>query len=197
MMKYCFSQYILSTWQDGWNGVFTNKLIPSSRSWEIVSLPTCSSGRMKVSCVVPTSGIHIWPIYLSWRKILNLSVSSVSVFWQLSIDISDVLSMSGRMDFSAFIQNPLGPPQCLAEESPWMSPMKLQRKVNAVFWSPLSSCNLQLTLWKVLTDPTRGIMLTWQLIPGTDWMSDLKGRESLKVDTQDRNPIWFSWHCRL
>ena len=45
-------------------------------------LPTGDAGRMKLSCVVPTSVIRIWPIHISWVKILHLSVFSQFVtFW--------------------------------------------------------------------------------------------------------------------
>ena len=54
------NHYILSTWQDDWNGAAANKL----HSWEIGRPPTGGAGRMK----------------LSLRKILHLSVSTVSVF---------------------------------------------------------------------------------------------------------------------
>ena len=53
-----------------------------SQSWEIGSPPTGGAGRMKLSWVVPASVIHIWPIHISWGKILHLCVSTVSVFWQ-------------------------------------------------------------------------------------------------------------------
>ena len=51
--KHYIDQYIFSTWQDDWNGAVANKLHSdmSSQSWEI--------GRMKLSCVVPASVIHI------------------------------------------------------------------------------------------------------------------------------------------
>ena len=55
--------------------------ILSSQSSEIGSPPTGGAGRMKLSCVVPASVIHIWPIHISWGKILHPSVSTVSVFW--------------------------------------------------------------------------------------------------------------------
>ena len=44
---------------------------------EIGRPPTDSAGRMKLSCVVPESVIHIWPIHTSWRKILLLSILTV------------------------------------------------------------------------------------------------------------------------
>ena len=50
--------------------------ILSSQSWEIGSPPTGGAGRMKLSCVVPASVIHIWPIHTSQRMILHLCVSS-------------------------------------------------------------------------------------------------------------------------
>ena len=53
------NQYILSTWQDDWNGVVANKLHLSCRSWEIDSHPTGSARRMNLSCVMPTLVIHI------------------------------------------------------------------------------------------------------------------------------------------
>ena len=58
--------------------------ILSSQSWEIGSPPTGGAGRMKLSCVMPASVIHIWSIRISWGKILHLSVSTVSVFWQFA-----------------------------------------------------------------------------------------------------------------
>ena len=75
--KHLFSQYIFSTWS--WTS-----LILSSQSWEIGSPPTGGAGRMKLSCVVPASVIHIWPIHISWGKIVHLCVSTVSVFWQFA-----------------------------------------------------------------------------------------------------------------
>ena len=56
----------------------------SSQSWEIGSPPTGGAGRMKLSCVVPVSVIHIWPIHISWGKILHLCVSAVNVFWHFA-----------------------------------------------------------------------------------------------------------------
>ena len=38
--------------------------ILSSQSWEIDSPPTGGAGRMKLSCVVPASVIHIGPIHI-------------------------------------------------------------------------------------------------------------------------------------
>ena len=58
--------------------------ILSSQSWEIGSPPTGGAGRMKLSCVVPASVILIWHIHTSWRRILHLSVNTVSVFWQFA-----------------------------------------------------------------------------------------------------------------
>ena len=58
--------------------------ILSSQSWEIGSPPTGGAGRMNLSCVVPVSVIHIWPIHISWGKILHLSMRTVSVFWQFA-----------------------------------------------------------------------------------------------------------------
>ena len=43
--KHHINQYILSTWQDDWNGAVANKL--SSRSLEIGSPPIGGAGRMK------------------------------------------------------------------------------------------------------------------------------------------------------
>ena len=60
----------------------TSFILPS-RSWEIGSSLTSSARRMELSCVVHTSVVHIWHIHTSWRKILHLSVSTVSTFWQL------------------------------------------------------------------------------------------------------------------
>ena len=57
--KHLISQYIFSTWQDDWNGAVMNKLHSSSQTWEIGSPPTGGAGRMKLSCVMPTSVIHI------------------------------------------------------------------------------------------------------------------------------------------
>ena len=54
-----------------------NNFILLSRFWEIGSPPRGSAGRMKFFCVMPASVMHIWPIYISWRTILHLSV-----FWQ-------------------------------------------------------------------------------------------------------------------
>ena len=60
--------------------------ILSSQSWEIGSPPTGGAGRKKLSAdsVVPASVIRIWPIHISWRKILHLCVRTVSVFWQFT-----------------------------------------------------------------------------------------------------------------
>ena len=58
--------------------------ILSSQSWEIGSPPTSGAGRMKLACVVPASVIRIWPIHISWRKILHLCVSTVNVIWQFA-----------------------------------------------------------------------------------------------------------------
>ena len=63
--------------------LWVQSVILSSQSWEIGS-PPGGAGRMKQSCVVPTSVIHIWPIHISWGKILHLCVSTVSVFWQFA-----------------------------------------------------------------------------------------------------------------
>ena len=49
--------------------------ILSSQSWETGSPPTGGAGKMKLSCVVPASVIHIWPIHTSWGKI-HLCVST-------------------------------------------------------------------------------------------------------------------------
>ena len=63
--KHLISQYIFSTWQDDWNGAVMNKLHSSSQTWEIGSPPTGGAGRMKLSCVIPTSIIRIGPIHIS------------------------------------------------------------------------------------------------------------------------------------
>ena len=58
--------------------------ILSSQSWEIGSPPTGGAGRMQLYSVVPASVIRIWPIHISWGKILHRCVSTVSVFWQFA-----------------------------------------------------------------------------------------------------------------
>ena len=50
--KPCISQYVLSTLQVDWNGAVANKL-------QIGSPPIGSAGRIKWSCVMPTSVILI------------------------------------------------------------------------------------------------------------------------------------------
>ena len=54
--------------------------ILSSQFREIGSPPTVQEGRR--SLVMPASVIHIWPIHISWGKILHLNMSTISVFWQ-------------------------------------------------------------------------------------------------------------------
>ena len=46
-LKLRITQYILSTWQDDWNGAVLASFILSSLSWEIGSPPTGSAGMMK------------------------------------------------------------------------------------------------------------------------------------------------------
>ena len=70
------NQYILSTWQDDWNGAVANKLLSVK--------PTLADLLQAVSCVMPASVIHIYPIHTSWRKFLNLNVSTASVFWRFA-----------------------------------------------------------------------------------------------------------------
>ena len=55
--KHCISQYILSTWQDDWNGAVANKL--HSVKPVLGDRSTGGAGRMKLSCVMLASGIHI------------------------------------------------------------------------------------------------------------------------------------------
>ena len=50
--KHLISQYIFSTWQDDWNGAVI-------KSGETGSPRTGGAGRMKLSCVMPASVIHI------------------------------------------------------------------------------------------------------------------------------------------
>ena len=70
--------YILSTWQDDWNGAVANKLssvIPVLGDWqscymwcktdEDVNLHTGGAGRMRMSCVLPASVIRIILIHIS------------------------------------------------------------------------------------------------------------------------------------
>ena len=59
--------------------------ILSSQSWEIGSSPTGSAGRMKLSCVVPTSIIFIWPIYTSWRRNQCEHCQFATVWWNAII----------------------------------------------------------------------------------------------------------------
>ena len=82
--KHLISQYIFSTWQGDWNGEVMKSFILSSQSWEIGSPPTGGAGRTKLSCVVPSSVIHIWPIHIVWGKILHLCVRTVRIFWQFA-----------------------------------------------------------------------------------------------------------------
>ena len=76
--KHCIYGYIISTWQDAWNGAVAKKLssvIPvlgdwqSSYMWcrkdEDVNLPTGGAGRMRVSCVLPASVIRIRLIHIA------------------------------------------------------------------------------------------------------------------------------------
>ena len=55
--------------------------ILSGQSWEIGGP---AAGGMGLSCVVPTSVVHIWSIQVSWGGILHLCVGAVSVFWQVA-----------------------------------------------------------------------------------------------------------------
>ena len=75
--KYLISQYIFSTWQDDWNGAVMNKLhsvTPDLGDWQS-SYSRCRKDEV-VLCRAP--------IHISWRNILHLCVSTVSVFWQFA-----------------------------------------------------------------------------------------------------------------
>ena len=76
--KHRIYRYILSTWQDNWNGAVANKLcsvIPVLGDWqscymwckqdEDVNLHTGGAGRMRMSCVLPASVIRIRLIHIS------------------------------------------------------------------------------------------------------------------------------------
>ena len=52
---YHINQYILSTWQDDWNGAVANKLLSAK--------PRLADLLQAVSCVRPASVIHIYPIH--------------------------------------------------------------------------------------------------------------------------------------
>ena len=51
--KHCISQYILSTWQDDWNGADANKLHSVKSVLGDWQSPSGGAGRMKLFCVVP------------------------------------------------------------------------------------------------------------------------------------------------
>ena len=58
-LKHHFNQYMFSSRQDDWNVVVANKLHSVKPVLEDGSLLIGRAGRMKLSCVVPTSVSHI------------------------------------------------------------------------------------------------------------------------------------------
>ena len=61
---HCINLYIISTWQDDWNGAAANKPVLGNLQ--------SSYRRCRKDEVVFASAIHIWPIHISWGKIIHL-----------------------------------------------------------------------------------------------------------------------------
>ena len=72
----------LARWLE-WCGREQASFCQASRG-RLAAPPTGGAGRLELSCVVPASVVHIWPIHISWGKIIHLSVSAIGVFWQFT-----------------------------------------------------------------------------------------------------------------